>query len=780
MFGLMQYNTNARLITSTGFMLTPLASALHTIGYSSVREEIPTIIMSEETGSTWGQWLTSGYVGDFLGWTGKQLAQIGQDLFPEYSLAERQRRMEYSKEELQTLIAESLLTVDEDVNQKIQATLAIYLKQGVTLMGRGALDPEVWKEELLTLKAFASRAGQDEVVALFEENVEQLDLLFSKKAEQSHANTRQEEAFSSMHAREHVLDSRQTGFPNTFDVTILNANSNPQGFQLTESYANSGYGARFGCSVSGAGDVNRDGYSDMVVGSSASGNAAYVIFGQEAIYPNTFDVTVLSGNSNPKGFKLTEITDKHFGYSVSTVNDINRDGYDDIIVGGNGVAYVIFGQGNPFPNTFDAANLSSISDPKGFKLINSNAISAGGFWFGSSVSSAGDVNRDGYDDMIVGASGENSQQGAAYVVFGQSSAFPDTFDVANLSNTSNPQGFKLTITNAVRLGISVSSAGDVNRDGYDDMIVGASGSNSNLNAAAYVIFGQGSVFPNSFDVGNLKGISNPSGFKLIGYYSSSFGYSVGKAGDVNRDGYDDMIVGAQGENSAQGAAYIIFGQSSAFPDTFNVEILNGNTNPSGFKLTNSYYNNGASVSFGWSVSGAGDVNKDGYDDITIGAVNANRAYVVFGQGAAFPNTFDVKILTGSSNPSGFQLTDGYSGRSSFGGSVNSAGDINKDGYDDIIIGASEEYNGGGASYVIFGEATSNPNPTPTPSSTRIPTPSPISKNANPVLIGGIAGAAAILGLGLLGGGYCFWKKNSSKNKQDYSEMPSDKISLNRV
>ena len=149
---------------------------------------------------------------------------------------------------------------------------------------------------------------------------------------------------------------------------------------------------------------------------------------------------------------------------------------------------------------------------------------------------------------------------------------------------------------------------------------------------------------------------------------SKFGWSVSTAGDVNNDGYDDVIIGAYGYNSATGRAYIYYG-GSAMDNTPDI-LLDGEAS-----------NN----SFGRSVSTAGDVNNDGYDDVIIGAVGYNSAYIYYG-GSAMDNTPDV-TMTG-------EAEDNY-----FGSSVSTAGDVNNDGYDDVIIGESGYNSWTGRAYI---------------------------------------------------------------------------------
>ncbi|MCV6596001.1 MAG: integrin alpha, partial [Mangrovicoccus sp.] len=164
-------------------------------------------------------------------------------------------------------------------------------------------------------------------------------------------------------------------------------------------------------------------------------------------------------------------------------------------------------------------------------------------------------------------------------------------------------------------GRSVSGAGDVNGDGYDDLIIGAFGADPDGISSAgesYVIFGSGAGFDASLDLADLDG---SNGFTLKGIdESDQIGRSVSGAGDVNGDGYDDLIIGAQYADpdgiSSAGESYVVFGSGAGFDASLDLASLDGSN---GFTL------NGvdATDSSGYSVSGAGDINGDGYDDLII-------------------------------------------------------------------------------------------------------------------------------------------------------------------
>jgi len=420
-------------------------------------------------------------------------------------------------------------------------------------------------------------------------------------------------------------------------------------------------GASFGRSVAMAGDVNGDGYSDVIVGAhlydedhSFDVGRAYVYLGSAAGL-SAVEAWTAEGDQ----------TDGQFGFSVATAGDVNGDGYSDVIVGARLYDNGETDEGRANVYLGSAAGVSAV---EAWTAEGGQADA----WFGRSVAMAGDVNGDGYSDVIVGARRyDNGQdgEGRAYVYLG-SAAGLSAVEAWTAEGDQVNSG----------LGFSVATAGDVNGDGYSDVIIGAMGYTNGeaFEGRAYVYLGSAAGLG---AVEAWTAESNQAG--------ASFGVSVGTAGDVNGDGYSDVIIGADdfdnGE-SDEGRAYVYLG-SAAGPSA--VADWTAESDQAGARL-------------GRSVATAGDVNGDGYSDVIVGAWsydgltldNAGRAYVYLGSAAGLSS---VEAWT----------TEGDQWNGRLGISVATAGDVNGDGYSDVIVGAHFYDNGEadeGRVYVHFGSA----------------------------------------------------------------------------
>jgi hypothetical protein len=437
-----------------------------------------------------------------------------------------------------------------------------------------------------------------------------------------------------------------------------------------------GHGDLFGSVTMGLGDINGDGVDDYAIGSSASDlgglntGSLYVFFGRaDGIYGDLVDgrrVIDIANFGESSGFVVVgDTNDDRLGTSAASLGDINGDGINDLIVGAQngddvasnaGEAYVMYGRADgSFGTVFNGRqtiDTTSLSPSQGFILQGVRA--QGVATAGSGVSNAGDMNGDGIDDIIVGSSGQllNTWSGAsaAYVIYGKSDgsygATVSGRQVLRLANLTASEGFSIT-ADAVGdgVGYSVASAGDVNGDGLDDLVIGAPGNDvgGSTAGAAYVIFGRadgtyGSLISGQRVLG-LPTLAPTAGFVVYGDATQDwFGTAVSSAGDINGDGVDDLLIGApRGDDVASnsGEAYVIFGQADG---TFGT-IAGGRQviDTTSLSPKNGFVIQGAAFggSMGQSVSAIGDLNGDGFDDLTVaapGEVGGKGAvYVIYGR-----------------------------------------------------------------------------------------------------------------------------------------------------
>lgn len=498
--------------------------------------------------------------------------------------------------------------------------------------------------------------------------------------------------------------------------------------------------SQMGFSVATAGDVNGDGYSEIIVGANVFDNNGLTDNGGVFLWEGGPDGLDCDGNpGNADWFKTGDQDNMELGYSVAAVGDVNRDGFTDIIAGAP------FYQPPPRVQNEGGAFVwrGSVSGPQ----ADSGPLDS--YWagvgaqqnceFGAALGTAGDVNGDGYTDFIIAAPDyvevNVGRVGYAFVFYGSSSLLPGP----HFATTADWQARGVTnFPNPSRFGNDVGTAGDVNGDGYADVII--SQPNFGFNEGGAFIWHGG---PNGLRDYAPNNNPNNAEWQVQGAAQDLL-HAAATAGDVNGDGYSDVLTGALGASSGNGEAALYYGSprdlvagatwvttQGAADEAYGFSVstagdVNGdgfadvvigapffdNGNP-GMGAVWAYYGSQTGLSFvanftqagtqtngnfGWSVSTAGDVDNDGASDIIVGAplenhngwTNNGAAYLIpglIGSGLGFlPST----LLTGENT------------NDNFGWSVSVAGDVNRDGFSDVAVGAPEYGTSAGAAYIYRG------------------------------------------------------------------------------
>jgi hypothetical protein len=316
----------------------------------------------------------------------------------------------------------------------------------------------------------------------------------------------------------------------------------------------------------------------------------------------------------------------HLGVSVRDAGDVNADGYSDVIIGapdqgGMGAARVISGKDGSVLRTFNGVNAGDL--------------------FGSSLAGVGDVDHDGFDDVLIGAPQSGSAPGYAKVYSGRTGGVLFTFNGLNGGD---------------RFGQSVSDIGDLDNNGFGDLAIGAPREPTSSNPGYVRLYsGKDGSFLRQLD-GTSAG--------------DQFGFSIKRAGLVNANGCPDLVVGAPGAANGAGYAQVISGCDGGTIHTFNGAA--------------------ASDAFGFAVSGIGDVDFDGFADVIVGAPGADNGFMNAGEATVFSGRTGTILCSVHGDSAGVAL----------GAAVSEASDVDLDKIPDFIVGAPGSCNGTELGYVL--------------------------------------------------------------------------------
>ncbi len=430
----------------------------------------------------------------------------------------------------------------------------------------------------------------------------------------------------------------------------------------------SGSGAyRLFGSVIGSGDIDGNGFTDVIVGAPYEGplgpdgsGMAFVFLGSSSGLPSAADVTLHAGVDNHS-----------FGSSVDAKGDFTGDGVDDLLVGANCFHGTGACAGRVY--LYEGNNQGRLEKPR--------LLFDGWSWrigaLGSSLAYLGDVNGDGFDDFVAGSPRHraiaSTGPGAAMLYLG-SNELPASLDVSSISLGADTNYY---------LNAAPAGAGDVNGDGYADILVGDPGFPDGLEPEV----GRALLYLGGAEGPELDVTQEWLGTSPYGH----FGWAVTSAGDLDGDGHADMAIGEPHFDERvtgtrqYGGVHVYLGSSGGSTSTAHTTWRTTQGN----------------AELGLTLAGGTDINGDGHDDLVVGSPRCrNNSNVEVGC---------IDVHRGSSSGISEQSSRtiwGAQSRGNFGGSLDVAGDVNADGYGDIIVGSHEfdieDSTGAGRAMVFHG------------------------------------------------------------------------------
>lgn len=430
------------------------------------------------------------------------------------------------------------------------------------------------------------------------------------------------------------VDTRNAAFPILIDPT-LSPKSAPTGTRpIGQAEA-----------LAFIGDINKDGFADFAVGVPTASPGARAAAGQVAVF-----LGAASGVPSQASFVLEgAAASDNFGCGVSAAGDVTGDGFDDFLVGACGLSN---GQSQEGAVYVFAGGATPSTTPV-FTFESNNA----GERIGSSVAGAGDVNKDGVADFVVGSplyTGGQTNEGRALLFLGVKSGSISTTPAWNFEPDQAGAEF----------GRAIASAGDIDGDGFADVVVG-----SPLYDEGQIDEGRVSVFR-----GIAGGLSAVPSLNLYGNQPGArFGQALAGVGDVNGDTFADVAIGAPGYDTPTindaGALFIYHGASPGLgksPATLipGVKTLRG------------------TAGLGASVSRAGDLNKDGFADLVVGFQGAQSAWVFYG---SCQGILPTQVIPDGEKERGVKTPRLFPWVKGLGRGVAGGGDINGDGFPDLLF-----------------------------------------------------------------------------------------------